>query len=148
VVDTELILEVVNIKFKMVILRKLVRGINDQKRSSFLDDLNVPKLSEGQKIKCEGNISSKECFDLLDSFHNNKTPGNDGIPIEFYKTFRPLISDSFITCANECFEKGEMSRSQKQAVITLIEKKERTAHLLKIGVQFLLSTLTQKSCPK
>jgi len=30
----------------------------DQKRSSFLDDLNVLKLSEEQKIKCEGKISS------------------------------------------------------------------------------------------
>ena len=27
--------------------------------------------------------------------------------------------------ANECFEKGEMSCSQKRAVITLIEKKEK-----------------------
>ena len=74
-----------------------------------------------QKIKCE--ISSKECFDLLDSVHNYKMPGNDGIPIEFYKNFWPLISHSFIRCANECFEKGEMSCSQKQAVNTFIEKK-------------------------
>ena len=34
-----------------------------------------------------------------------------------------LISDPFINSINECFEKGEMSVSQKQAVITLIEKK-------------------------
>ena len=33
-------------------------------------------------------------------------------------------------CANECFEKGEMSRSQKQAVITLIEKKKSKNHPL------------------
>ena len=64
----------------------------DQERSSFWGDLNVPKLSEEQKIKCEDKISSGECFDLLDSFHNNKTPGNDGIPIEFYKKFWPLIN--------------------------------------------------------
>ena len=57
------------------------------------------------------------------SFQTNKTPGNDGIPIEFYKVFWPLISDPFLKCVNESFEKGEMSCSQKQAVITLIEKK-------------------------
>lgn len=56
----------------------------DQKRSSFLDDLNVLKLSEEQKIKCEGKISSQERLDLLDGFHNNKTPGNDGISIELF----------------------------------------------------------------
>ena len=102
-------------------------GNNDpeiaSKRSTFLSELNIPKLSEEQKIACEGKITSEECFRLLDTFHNNKTPGNDGIPIEFYKKFWPLISDSFIRCANECFQKGEMSSSQKQAVITLIEKK-------------------------
>ena len=49
---------------------------------------------------------------------------NDGIPIEFYEKFWPLISDCFIRCVNDCFEKGEMSHSQKNAFITLIEKKK------------------------
>ena len=30
-------------------------------------------------------------------------------PIEFYKVFWPLISDPFLKCVNESFEKGEMS---------------------------------------
>ena len=33
-------------------------------------------------------------------------------------------------CANECFKKGEMSLSQKQAIITLIEKKGKDRSLL------------------
>ena len=53
------------------------------KISSFLNDLNIPTLSEDQKNICEGKISAEECYRLLDSFDNNKTPGNDGIPIEF-----------------------------------------------------------------
>ena len=61
---------------------------------------------------------------ILDSFQNNKTPGSDGIPIEFYKRCWPLIEEPFINCINECFEKGELAGSQKQAVITLIEKKK------------------------
>ena len=100
------------------------------KISSFLNDLNIPALSEDQKKFCEGKISAEECFRLLDSFDNNKTPGNDGIPIEFYKTFWSVISDSFMNCINECFEKGEMSSSQKQAIITLIEKKGKDRSLL------------------
>ena len=96
---------------------------NSEKISSFLDDLTIPKLSETDKNSCEGKISAGECYKLLESFQNNKTPGNDGIPIEFYKKFWSLISDPFIYSVNECFEKGEMSVSQKQAVITLIEKK-------------------------
>jgi len=101
-----------------------------EKISSFLNDLSIPQLSEEEKKSCEGLISSEECSGLLDSFQSNKTPGNNGIPAEFYRKFWPLISESFIGCANECFEKGEMSRSQKQAVIALLEKSGKDRVLL------------------
>ena len=67
---------------------------------------------------------------MLEDFQNNKSPGNDGIPVEFYKKFWSVISEPFTKCVNECFETGEMSRSQKQAVITLIEKKGKDRLLL------------------
>ena len=44
------------------------------KISSFLNDLNIPTLSEDQKNICEGKISAEGCYRLLDSFDNNKTP--------------------------------------------------------------------------
>ena len=96
---------------------------NLQATELFLNNLNIPRLTEQQMLSCEGKITLEECAKVLESFQNNKAPGNDGIPVEFYKTFWPLISEPFINCVNECFEKGEMSCSQKQAVITLIEKK-------------------------
>ena len=96
---------------------------NTETITLFLDNLNIPKLSDTEKNSCEGKISVSQCHKLLDSFQNNKTPGNDGIPIEFYKKFWSLISDPLINSINECFEKGEMPVSQKQAIITLIEKK-------------------------
>ena len=97
---------------------------------AFLHSLNIPVLTEEQKLSCEGAISPEECASALDSFQNNKTPGNDGIPIEFYRKFWPIIGESFSKCANECFQKGEMSLSQKQAIITLIEKKGKDCSLL------------------
>ena len=75
-------------------------------------------------------MTSNKCAKALETFQLNKAPGNDGIPIEFYKTFWSLISEPFIRCANECFERGEMSSSQKQAVITLIEKKGKDRSFL------------------
>ena len=88
----------------------------------FLNNLNIPKLSEEQKQSCEGEISLEELKSILESFQKNKSPGNDGIPIEFYKTCWNLISDSFMECLNESFKFGEMSCTQRKAVITLIEK--------------------------
>jgi len=52
---------------------------------TFLSNLYIPKLSKEQKQSCEGEISLEEIKLILDSFQNNKSPGNDGIPIEFIK---------------------------------------------------------------
>ena len=95
---------------------------------TFLSNLNIPKLSEEQKQSCEGEISLEEIKLILDSFQKNKSPGSDGIPIEFYKICWTLISDSFLECIKESFKYGEMSCSQRKAVITLIDKqgKDRT----------------------
>ena len=87
----------------------------------FLNNLSVPQLSEEQKLSCEGQITKEECKRILETFQN-KSPGNDGIPIEFYKNCWDL------NCINKSFIKEQMSNSQKQAVNTLIEKqgKDRT----------------------
>ena len=50
-------------------------------------------------------------------------PGNDGLLVEFYKMFWASIGNRPVECFNVSFEKGELSSSQKQAVITLIGKK-------------------------
>ena len=49
---------------------------------------------------------------------------------EFLWDFITNISEPFIKCVNECFEIGEMSRSQKRTVTTLIEKKGKDRSLL------------------
>ena len=76
---------------------------------SFLNNLNIPKLSEDENQSCEGNILLNECELILETFQNNKAPGNDGIPVEFYETFWPLIGEPFIKCVNACFETKELS---------------------------------------
>ena len=59
--------------------------MNNEAIESFLKDLLIPKLSEEQKMSIEGKITPDECALLLECFQNNKSPGNDGIPIKFYK---------------------------------------------------------------
>ena len=89
------------------------------------DDLPIPKLSEDYRQCGEGVITLDECSKVLNSFALNKTPGNDGLPIEFYQTFWNSVGELLVESFNESFIKGEMSPSQRQAVITLIEKKDQ-----------------------
>ena len=45
------------------------------------------RLSEECKQFGEGFITLEECSKVLNSFTLNKAPGNDGLPVEFYRTF-------------------------------------------------------------
>jgi len=65
---------------------------NRHAAKSLLNNLNIPKLLDDEKLSCEGKILLKECKLILETFQNNKAPGNDGIPVEFYKIFWPLIN--------------------------------------------------------
>ena len=92
-------------------------NVTDEDRENgneFLNNLNIPRLSEEQKQSCEGEIFVEEITAILNSFESNKSPGNDGIPIEFYKSCWELINDPFMECVRECFNHGEMSSSQRK----------------------------------
>ena len=71
-----------------------------------------------------------ECESILGAFQLGKTPGNDGIPVEFYNIFWPLTGKFLISFFNEAFDNKEMSSSQKQVLIILIEKKGKDRNYL------------------
>ena len=53
---------------------------------------------------------------------NNKSPGSDGIPIEFYKTFWADIHSVLIDSLNSAHETGELSGTQKRGILCLCTK--------------------------
>ena len=95
------------------------------KSTFFFDNPLLQKLSSDSRENCEGRITADECQNVLNTFATRNTPGNDGIPIEFYKTFWPLLGEILVKAFNEAFVKKEMSTSQRQAIITLVEKKDK-----------------------
>ena len=103
---------------------------NSAEAKRFLENLSGSKLSEDLRANCEGNITIDECEKIQGSFQTGKTPGNDGIAIEFYKTFWPLIGVFMIDSFKEAYDNKEMSLSQKQAIITLIDKKGKDRNYL------------------
>ena len=99
--------------------------------SDFLENPNIPSLSNNSKMTCEGLLTCAECFEALKKFPNGKTPGNDGLTAEFYKTFWNLLGQQLTDSLNYSFEHGELSSSQKQASIKLIDKKDRDRRYIK-----------------
>ena len=76
-------------------------------------------------MACEGSLTLEECFKSLRSFQSNKSPGNDGLTVEFYEAFWESLGELLVDSLNCSFDKGELSSSQKQAIIALIEKKDK-----------------------
>ena len=84
---------------------------------------DLPKLSEIEMLSMEGAITFDECTSVIKSFALNKTPGNDGLPIEFYTTFWPEINPPLMDSFTYSIENGSLTTSQRQAIISLLDKK-------------------------
>ena len=93
--------------------------------TSFLSNPDTPKLSQLDAQVCEGKLTISECFKSLLLFQNNKFPGNDGLTVEFYKAFWEVVGKIMLDSLNYSYDHGELSNSQKEAIITLIEKKDK-----------------------
>ena len=102
--------------------------LNDNDHVFFTND--IPKLTPEQQIICDSDISEAECYKTLCSFKDSKTPGNDGLTKAFYVTFWRKLSTPLLECYDFSFLNGCMSTSQRQAVITLIEKSGKDRNLL------------------
>ena len=61
---------------------------------------------------------------------NDKSPGNDGFTKEFFETFWSEVKKTFLSCVSHSFDKGELCTSQRQAIIKLIEKKDKDKRLI------------------
>ena len=62
---------------------------------------------------------------------NDKFSGNDGITKEFYEFFWDDNKNSLSDSIKKSFISGELSTFQKQAIIKLIEKKDRNKRFIK-----------------
>ena len=62
---------------------------------------------------------------------NDKSPGKDGMTVNFFKFFWKDLGDFIINSLNEGFEKGKMSITQREGIITCIPKGDKPREFLK-----------------
>ena len=96
-------------------------------------------------------------FEALKSMEKNKSPGKDGIPIEFYLKFWPIIKNDFKELIKHIFfKKKELPESMKTAIISMIPKKDpndtdivkwRPISLLCVDYKIITKTLTNRLLP-
>ena len=88
---------------------------------------NLPRkmsLTESDSKLCDGYVTTKECETALNKMKDKKSPGSDGLPAEFYRTFWPVIKQYLAEIYNESLDALQLSDSQNMAILTLIYKKD------------------------
>ena len=91
----------------------------------FLNNINTPSISVANKNLCDRELSLDDLSDSLNSMSSGKSPGNDGLTIEFYKFFWDHLKQPLFNSANFSKTHGSLSISQKQAIIKLLEKNDK-----------------------
>jgi hypothetical protein len=90
---------------------------------------NLTKLTEQESQICEGPFTYGECWQAISQMENGKSPGVDGLPVEFYREYFPRIGQLFIKLANTQ-PIQTLSPSQRMGIITLIPKKDSDRTML------------------
>ena len=116
----------------------------DYKLLAYLNRIIVSKISGDNREYCESDLFFDEVTKAVKSLANNKTPGPDGLPIEFYKVFWSDIGQLVFQSYKQSFENGKLSPSQGQGIINLIPKKDKDLTELKLW-RPLFWTVTIKS---
>jgi len=90
--------------------------------NSFMADAHVPTLTDEQRQTLDTDISLTEILSALKTMNNNTSPGPDGLTTSFLKFFWPKLNQMIFESFTASFQAGELSITQRQAVITLIHK--------------------------
>ena len=80
-------------------------------------------LSDDQKSESDRAFTKNDFKHALSKLPNGKSPGKDGLPSEFYKTFWNLLGDDFFQVMNFAFSKGMLPNSLREAIIKCLPKK-------------------------
>lgn len=73
---------------------------------------------------CDSDITDEELFAALHKMSKNKSPGSDGLTVEFYCKFYPVLKDILLKLFNAVENCNTLSRSMRNGVLSLIYKKK------------------------
>jgi len=75
-------------------------NLDERSTDNFLHKVDIQKLSSKHKEILDKKLTIAELFGALKTFDRNKTPGNDGLTVEFYLAFWPLLEKCLLDSLN------------------------------------------------
>jgi hypothetical protein len=96
---------------------------NNNDIDDYMSRLDLPILDENKQRLCDGDISIQECEHAITNIKKNKSPGDDGLPVEFYNTFWEELKHLLVEVYNESYKNETLPISMRKSIIALIYKK-------------------------
>jgi exonuclease III len=118
--DRDKILKAESEFYKTLYSAKITNRLN---LDSYLETIHIPALDENLSTLCDGHLTEHECYVSLNEMKLNKSPGSDGLTVEFYKQFWNILGQIIVNSLNFAYDHGKLSYSQKHSILSLIYKK-------------------------
>ena len=120
--DTVLMLETSTLFYKNLYRSPPNPQEADSAQTAILQFWPKPTALSPTPSNLDNPITVEEAQAALHTIPDNKTPGLDGLPIEFYKTFWNLLGPHIAQLLNDILDHG-LPISQQTAVVSLVYKK-------------------------
>ncbi|CAM2117039.1 unnamed protein product [Caretta caretta] len=100
----------------------------------------LPTVSVGDRDRLELPLTLAEFSEALRRMPTNKSPGMDGLTVEFYRAFWDILGPDLVTVWAESLQSGVLPLSCRRAVLALLPKKGDLRDLRNWRPVSLLST--------
>ena len=87
------------------------------------------ELSDEDRALLSAPLTKCELKRIIIYLSENKTPGIDGIPAEFYIELWPVIADELLELYNYVLQTGYLCTSQRRAIINILPKNKDTKYI-------------------
>ena len=94
---------------------------------------NNTQIIVPEQIRTDQNqqLSVVNLQEAIRKMENNKTPGEDGIPVDFYKVFWNQIKQAFFDMALQSYEENQLHASARKGILNLIPKANKDTRYVK-----------------